>query len=337
MKKIVFDLLNNDGGQEKAIIAAKNFLETNSDYSLILVGDEKKITSLIPVNLHNRITIINSLEIVSKLESPRDALRSDSSMLKAFNALYEQNADGILSSGDSASYIILSSLKVKRINGISRPAFMPILPTTTAKNIVVLDVGANIDVKPEYLVEWANVASEFYKVLFPCVEIPHVGQLNIGTEKYKGSEIAKEANKLLSSPTSKFIFKGFIEPNNVINGDVDIVVTDGYAGNIFLKTMESSFLGFAKLIKGIFLKNVFTKFSALFVKNDFKKLKSRFDYRNIGGAFIVGLDKIVVKAHGGSDEIAFFNALNQIKLGIENNIIEKISAKSLAIEGNKNE
>ncbi|MBN0970512.1 phosphate acyltransferase PlsX [Mycoplasma phocoeninasale] len=323
MKKIVFDLLNNDNGQCFAIRGAKRFLSENPDYKLILVGNREMIEKeFVDVN-QQQYEIFENNDIAKKIESPRDALKANSSMFEAFELLSSQSADGILSSGDSASFIILSSLKIKRLPGISRPAFMPIVPTSKDKNILVLDVGANINVKPEYLLEWAKISVQYYEAIYGKKN-PVIGQLNIGTEHYKGNDVAKAAYELIKNDQDKFIFKGFVEPESAINGEVDILVADGYAGNIFLKTLESSFLAFSKMLKGIFLTNFITKMSALLVKKHFKKLKDRFDYRNTGGAFIVGLEKIVVKAHGGSDDLAFYNALNQIKLAIDKNIIEKL-------------
>ncbi|TPR54740.1 phosphate acyltransferase PlsX [Metamycoplasma neophronis] len=321
-RTIVFDVLNNDNGQVKAILGAKRFIEENPEYKLILVGQEEVIKNTLG-KYAEKVEIISSNEIAHKVISPRDALRNQSSMLSAFNVLKEGKADAILSSGDSGSYITLASLKVKRLPNVSRPAFMPVLPTTTDKKMLLLDAGANLEIKAEYLNEWAKIASEFHKIIFKSNK-PVVGQLNIGTEDYKGTEIAREANKLLKEQADNYSFKGFVEPSSAINGDVDILVADGYAGNIFLKTLESSFLGFAKLLKQIYMRNLKTKISALMIKKDLKGFKAKFDYRNTGGAYIVGLDKVVVKAHGGSDEVAFYNALNQIKIALDNNVIEKL-------------
>lgn len=327
MKKIVFDLLNNDNGEEQAILGAKRFLQENSDYFLILVGHEQLIKKHLSDYI-DRIAIINNETIVHIESSPRDVLRTQNSMLEAFKQLNESNADGILSSGDSGSLITLSSLKVKRLLGIERPAFMPILPTITDKKMLLIDAGANIEIKPEYLSQWAMIASEWYSILFGSKK-PIVGQLNVGVEEYKGSEITKNAKNILKevSKSANFVFNGYVEATNAINGDIDILVVDGYGGNVFLKTLEGTFIAFSKLLKNILLKNWKTKLAALILKRHLREFKQKFDYRNTGGAFIIGLEKIVVKAHGGSDELAFYNALNQIKIGIENNISTILNKK----------
>ncbi|TPE57717.1 phosphate acyltransferase PlsX [[Mycoplasma] falconis] len=323
-KRIVFDVLNNDNGQIKAIQAAKKFISENPDYQLILVGDANVINKELG-EFKNNIEVVDNNFIVSIKESPRDVLRQKSSMSEAFEILAEDKADAILSSGDSGAYITLSSLKVKRLNGISRPAFMPIVPSLSLKNFLLLDCGANINIKEEFFLEWAKVASVYYKLINNSDETPKIGLLNLGTEDYKGDEVHKAANNLLKNyETDQFNYYGFIEPGQAISGDFQIVLADGYGGNIFLKTMENTFSGFGKLLKNIIYKNLFTKISGLWLKPGLRKMKNRYDYRNTGGAYIVGLNKVVVKAHGGSDEIAFYNALNQVKKALENDVINKL-------------
>ncbi|WP_330463310.1 phosphate acyltransferase PlsX [Metamycoplasma gateae] len=332
MKRIVFDVLNNDGGIVNAVYAALTFKSKNKDYELALVGDKKIIVDTINSSsfslTEDDFIIIDSSDLVHIDNNPRDVLKRSSSMLDTFKYLKENDFDAILSSGDSGALLTLSTLLIKRLPNVVRPAFMPILPTLVEdKNTLLLDAGANIETSPEYLNSWAIVATEYYKLIFNK-ENPTVGLLNIGTEEYKGSANIKEAFSKLKD-NKKISFYGFIEPKNAIAGDVDIILAEGQSGNIFLKTLESSFLGFGKLLKSIIHKNIKTKIGGLLLKKDLKKFKERFDYRNVGGAFIIGLDKIVVKAHGGSDEIAFENALNQIKFLLDKeNFINNI-AKNL--------
>ncbi|AZG68539.1 phosphate acyltransferase PlsX [Mycoplasma struthionis] len=322
MKTIVFDLLNVDNGELEAIKAAKEFLKENKDYYLYLVGNQELIKKELK-GFENQIEIINSDKIAHKVLSVRDALKEESSMLTAFEILNEK-ADAILSSGDSGSFITLSTLKVKRLPGISRPAFMPIMPSSQENNFLLLDAGANIDIKANYLVEWASVAKEYFEILFNKKR-PKVAILNIGTEDYKGKEEHKEANEILKANNQDFDYLGFVEPKNPLNGEVDILLADGYAGNIFLKTMESSFLGVAKRLKKMLLRNFKTKIAALILKKDLKAFKKRYDYRYVGGAYIIGLNKVVVKAHGSSDALAFYSALNQIKIALDHDLINKLN------------
>ncbi|AWX69429.1 phosphate acyltransferase PlsX [[Mycoplasma] anseris] len=324
-KNIIFDLLNNDDGQIPAIKASKEFIQLNPDYSLILVGDETIIKKEFENHVPKQIRIVHQPNLVQKSASLRDVLRQDSSMLTAFNLLKEDKASAILSSGDSGSYVSLATLKLPRLNNVARPAFMPIVPTITNNNILLLDCGANIDAKPEYFVDWARIALSYFPLLTKnSSKKIKIGLLNIGTEDYKGTIFLKEANKLLKE-SFPFEYVGFIEPNDAINNKVDIVLSDGFHGNIFLKTLESSFLGISGLLKKMIYKNIKTKIGGLLLKNELKKFKCRYDYRNIGGAFIIGLNKIVVKAHGISDTKAFLGALNQIKNAIEQNIIDNLN------------
>ena len=338
MKKIIFDLLNNDGGELEAIKAAKKFAIENPNYYLILVGNEKNITSIIDINKVKNIEIFQSDSITHKVDNFRELLRQKSSMLDSFNLMETKNADGLLSSGDSGAFISIATLKIKRLNGVSRPAFMPIVPSILNSNFFLLDVGANLEIKPNYLFEWAIIANIFYSTLYGN-KVNNFGILNIGTEDYKGLPILKEANELIKNQAKEigFNYKGFVEPSDLIEGKVNVALSDGYAGNIFLKTLESSFINFGKLFKNILLLNLKNKIAGLLIKKDLIKLKKKFDYRNTGGAFIVGLEKVIVKAHGRSDEIAFYNALNQIKIALENNVVDIIKNKLDSFNGGKNE
>lgn len=338
MKKIIFDLLNNDGGELEAIKAAKKFAIENPNYYLILVGNEKNITSIIDVNKVKNIEIFQSDSFTHKVDNFRELLRQKSSMLDSFDLMERKNADGLLSSGDSGAFISIATLKIKRLNGVSRPAFMPIIPSILNSNFFLLDVGANLEIKPNYLFEWAIIANIFYSTLYGN-KVNNFGILNIGTEDYKGLPILKEANELIKNQAKEigFNYKGFVEPSDLIEGKVNVALSDGYAGNIFLKTLESSFMNFGKLFKNILLLNLKNKIAGLLIKKDLIKLKKKFDYRNTGGAFIVGLEKVIVKAHGRSDEIAFYNALNQIKIALENNVVDIIKNKLDSFNGGKNE
>ena len=338
MKKIIFDLLNNDGGEFEAIKAAKKFALENPNYYLILVGNEKNITSIIDINKVKNIEIFQSDSITHKVDNFRELLRQKSSMLDSFDLIETKNADGLLSSGDSGAFISIATLKIKRLNGVSRPAFMPIIPSILNSNFFLLDVGANLEIKPNYLFEWAIIANIFYSTLYGN-KVNNFGILNIGTEDYKGLPILKEANELIKNQAKEigFNYEGFVEPSDLIEGKVNVALSDGYAGNIFLKTLESSFMNFGKLFKNILLLNLKNKIAGLLIKKDLIKLKKKFDYRNTGGAFIVGLEKVIVKAHGRSDEIAFYNALNQIKIALENNVVNIIKNKLDSFNGGKNE
>ncbi|MDC8937199.1 phosphate acyltransferase PlsX [Metamycoplasma hyosynoviae] len=327
-KKIIFDVMNSDNGEICAIQAANKFAKEFPNYTLVLVGNQETINNNIDKRLKN-LEVVNSSKVVKKATANiRELLREESSMLTSFEEL-NKGADAILSSGDSGAFTIISSLKIKRLDGIERPAFMPIIPSANPeKNFLLLDAGANVEIKSTNIVEWAELANVVFKNLFSKNDFVKVGILNIGTENYKGISAIKEANELIiSAKNLDYEYLGFVEPNNVINGESDVVLADGYAGNIFLKTYESATKSMASIFKKAFMKNLKTKIGALLLRKELNKIKTRYDYRNIGGAFIIGLEKIIVKAHGSSDEVAFYGALNQIRFGLENNLIDKIKEK----------
>ncbi|QJG67241.1 phosphate acyltransferase PlsX [Mycoplasma phocoenae] len=330
MKTIVFDILNNDNGSSQALAAAVQFAKENNNYKLKLFGDSTQIKD---VQLPDNIEFVHSPNLLKKTENLRDVLRTNSSMLDAIKALSEPDHVAILSSGDSGSYLTMATLKIKRLNNISRPAFMPLIPKRKDGSFLLLDVGANLEVKANYLTEWAKLGSLFYSTM-NNTQKPSVALMNIGTEDYKGLESHKEANLILKQ-NKNINYLGFIEPKDIFDKqkNIDVVVCDGYAGNMILKTMETSFLTMGRLIKEAILSTFVSKIGGLLIKKSIKKLGKKFDYRNVGAAYVIGLEKIVLKAHGGSDKKAFLGALNQIKIAIESNVIEKMK-QELSEEAN---
>ncbi|MGL5520126.1 MAG: phosphate acyltransferase PlsX [Metamycoplasmataceae bacterium] len=329
MKKIIFDIQGNDNGIDASLLASKNFIEINKNYKIILVGNEKEILEKEPSFLNNnQIEIVNVLEVVNKDLSPLENLRIDNSMNIALKLLKDKEGDGVISSGDSGSFLVSSMYILKKINNIERAAFMPIIPTILEnKKFILLDVGANISVKENHLVQWAKIGNIFSKEILNINE-PKVYLLNIGTEDNKGLEPQIKANKILKEDTS-INYQGFIEPRTLLEGEADVVVSDGYAGNITLKTLEGTILSFLKLMKKNLTKNIFRKISTLTLKSAFKEIKEHLDYRNVGSAWVLGVDGIVLKTHGSSDKKAYLGALNQIKDFIEKDALEKIKKEFL--------
>lgn len=323
MKKIAFDVMGNDNGIEVAVIAAMDFIKKNDDYSIILVGDENIIQqTLIP---SKRITIIHNPNTVNKNSNLRSAYSENNSMNEALKLLKDGLVDACLSSGDSARLMSSSIFILKRINGISRPAFMPIFPTIIkGKKFVMLDVGANLDINSTHLVQWAKLGQAFSKAVLK-IENPKVSILNVGTEENKGFEEHQVANKELKEMSQNGLmnYVGFIEGRDLLAGDVDVVVTDGYAGNICLKTMEGAILNFQKIIKENLTSNIFRKLCALFLKGAFNNIKEHLDYRNVGAAWIIGVEGVIIKCHGSSDNKAYTGALEQLKIALSSNALEE--------------
>ncbi|MGL4343479.1 MAG: phosphate acyltransferase PlsX [Metamycoplasmataceae bacterium] len=321
MNKIIFDIMGNDNGIEPAILATKNFLKINPNYKVILIGDKNLIDNY-DLDL-SRVEIIDVKLEVKKNTNPRDNLKQENSMNIALNLLKENHGDALISSGDSASLLVSSMLHLRKIEGIDRPSFMPIIPTILEnKRFLLLDVGANLSVKSEHLVQWAKMANIFSQTILD-VPNPNLFLLNIGTEDNKGYEVQIEANKILKNEKN-INYKGFIEPRYLLEGEADIIIADGYAGNIALKTLEGTILSFLKLMKRNLFKNIYRKILSLMLKKAFVDIKEHLDYRNVGSAWVLGVNGIVLKTHGASDDKAYLGALNQVKEFIEKDAFNKI-------------
>ena len=324
MKKIVFDVMGNDNGVQGAVISTMNFINKYNDYSIVLVGDESIIAQhLIP---HERITIIHNPHSVDKTSNLRSAHTQDNSMNESLKLLKEGSVDACLSSGDSARLMISSIFILKRLEGISRPAFMPIFPTIIkGQKFIMLDVGANLDINVEHLIQWAKLGAAFTSSVLK-IKNPRVSVLNVGTEDNKGFEEHQTVNKELKimKEEGKINYIGFIEPRDLLEGRTDVVVTDGYAGNIALKAMEGTIINFQKIIKENLTSNIFRKINALLLKGAFNNIKEHLDYRNVGAAWIIGVDGIVIKSHGSSDEKAYQGALMQLKQALDANALVEL-------------
>ena len=318
MKSIAFDVMSNDSGIKPAIEAAIKFSEDNINYKIILIGDRKQISKFTKET--EKLEIIDVPECVNKDDTIINIRKKKSSMLVAINLVKEGKADAALSSGPSAALITLSTLILKKLPNILRAAFMPIFPTTKLdKKFIMLDVGANLQTTSLNLIQWAYLANIFsQKVL--NVEKPKLGIVNIGTESHKGFEWHHEAHEALKKDKT-IDYIGFIEPRDLLSGIVDIAISDGYGGNLVLKSMEGAILSMSEMLKKAFRKNIKRKIGGLLSKAAFKEVKENFDYRNVGGAWIIGVNGLAIKAHGSSNKKAFIGALNQVKLAIENDIV----------------
>lgn len=323
--KIIFDINGNDNGIKAAITASLEFVKNNLNYKIILVGNKKEISKY--ANESERIEFFDSPTPVIKDNNVIGSYKENNSMNDALKLLKKGEGSAVLSSSDSAKYLSSALMILKRIPGIDRPAFMSVLPTIFKdKKVLLLDEGANLQVKPEYLVQWANVASIFSQEIL-SIPKPKVAILNIGTESNKGFDHHKEANQILLNSSNSFEYKGFIESRYILEGEVDVVVTDGYAGNIALKSLEGTVLSFSKLMKSTLTKNLYRKMMALSLKKSFKDIKEHLDYRNVGAAWILGINGIVIKAHGSSDKKAYLGALSQIANAIEADALNKMKQK----------
>ncbi|WP_027120339.1 phosphate acyltransferase PlsX [Mycoplasmopsis lipofaciens] len=325
MFKIAFDIIGNDNGIEAALAASLSFIKENENYEIILVGPKTEIEQYYnskKIEIPKRISIVDNSTNFTDVKNIRQSLHEKTSMMTAIDLVINNEAHAVLSSGDSGMYLAASTFKFKRLKNVSRAAFMPLMPTIVGRKFLLLDVGANLETKTEYLVEWAKIANSFAKV-FLKTDTPRIALLNIGVEDYKGLEITRNADSILKQ-NKNINYIGFKETRDLLEGICDVAVIDGYGGNLVLKSYEGAVLSFKKLIKSQIMKKTIRKIGYLFLKNAFNDVSKIMDYRNVGAAWIAGVDGIAIKSHGSSDQKAYMGALEQIKIALENNILNQV-------------
>lgn len=332
--KIAFDVMSGDFGSKEAILAACEMVKEFTDLKITLVGNEVEIKNHLQEIFKNKpnknLDIHHANEIVPMTAGPFEALRMpNSSMSQSVRLVKEKKVDGVLSSGSTAAYLGVCHLLLGEISGIKRPAFMPIMPTLKGTKVLVLDIGANIENTADELVTFALMANIYSKAILNIAE-PKVALLNIGLEANKGPKVTKETYAKLSELTLKdgklqqLNFCGNIEPREVLNGEVDIVVCDGYSGNVLLKSFEGITTLIFTLLKKAYKKNLWTKLLGLISKPVFKTIKTTFDYKNTGGAQLIGINGICFKAHGSSDVQSYYSTLKLLRTAIKQDVTNKI-------------
>jgi glycerol-3-phosphate acyltransferase PlsX len=273
----------------------------------------------------NQISFANATQIIDFEEDPVLAVRvkKDSSMVVGLRMLGQNQGDAFVSAGSTGALLTGSTLLVKRIKGIKRAALAPVLPTARGVSMLV-DAGANVDSTPEYLLQFAVMGSAYMETVLGVAN-PSVGLINIGTEESKGTALQKDAFALLQK--SSLNFYGNIEGRNIAEGTVDVIVCDGFTGNVVLKTFEGLGLYFYSLMKELFMASIKTKLAALLVKSGLKSFKKKMNYKETGGAMFLGINAAVIKAHGSSDEEGFFGAIRQAYHCVNGDIVGKIKQK----------
>ena len=323
---IALDAMGGDHGPSVVVPAALKVLTETPHLHIILVGDEQMLLSELTAHnkkVSDRLSIQHASEQVAMDEKPSVALRTkkDSSMRVAINMVKEGRAQACVSAGNTGALMATARFVLKMLPGIDRPAIISTLPNI--KGVThMLDLGANVDTSADNLFEFAVMGS----VLTSAVEnikSPTIGLLNIGEEEVKGNERVKEAARMLAASDLNYV--GFVEGDDIFKGTVDVVVCDGFVGNISLKTTE----GVAKMISHFmreeFKRNIFTKLAGLIAMPVLKALKNRIDPRRYNGASLVGLQGIVVKSHGGADEFAYASAIREAVLEVNKNVPDRIS------------
>ena len=322
--KIAIDAMGGENSPGKVIkgIEIHNSKASNVFYNIF--GDENLIKPHIK-NLNNNYKIFHTENKIEDADSPLSAAKKgkDTSMWLSIESLKKNESDVILSAGNTGALFVLAKLNLEMIDKIDKPALSALWPNKNGMN-VVLDLGANIECSEKNLIDFAIMGSSLFKSLFPK-EQPKVALLNIGSEDIKGNETIKSAYKILSEKKNdEFNFAGYIEGNNIMSGDVNVIVTDGFTGNIALKTAEGTANFIMKEVKNSMTSNLYGKvLSFLNIKN-LKKVKDKLDPRLYNGAILIGLNSPVVKSHGSTDYIGFSNSLKVCEKIVNGNLIDKI-------------
>lgn len=326
--KLAIDAMGGDNAPQAIVEGAIEAVAQFDDLSITLVGDESKIRPYL--TSEKNISIIHTEEMITGEDEPVRAVRrkKKASLVLTANEVKEGRADACISAGNTGALMSAGLFIVGRIPGIQRPALSPTLPTLNGNGFVFLDVGANVETKPVHLQQYGIMGS-IYAEKVRGIENPTVGLLNVGTEEGKGSELMKEAFELLQNAPINFI--GNVEGRDLLDHAADVVVADGFSGNVALKTIEGTAQTIFALLKETFTSSLKTKLAAGLVKSDLLQLKTRLDYSEYGGAGLFGLSAPVIKAHGSSNARAIVNAIRQAKHMVDHNVTETIknTVKSL--------
>ena len=324
--KIAVDAMGGDGSPKKIIDGIIHNHKSNNENYFQLFGDKNKITDCINNNIDpNHYQIIDTKNVVKSTDSPLEAAKrgKDTSMWLAIESVKNKQSDIVISAGNTGALLVIAKLNLKMIENIDKPALSALWPNKKGMS-VVLDLGANIECSAKNLVDFSIMGASLYKSLYPT-QNPNVALLNIGSEELKGNEIIKETfQKLNDKKNENFNFAGYIEGNELMNGEVNVIVSDGFTGNVALKTAEGTANFITQELKKALSGSILGKISSLLNISNLKKFKKRLDPRLYNGAIFIGLDTPVVKSHGGTDYIGFSNSLDVCNKIIKGNLINKI-------------
>ena len=328
--KIAVDAMGGDNSPKKIIDGIAISLKNNTENYFYLFGNESKIKIELDKNksINKYCEIINTKSVISDDEGPLTAAKKgkDSSMWKSIEAQKNDKCDITLSAGNTGALLVISRILLNTIEGINKPALAGLWPSNSNLN-VMLDLGANIECSEKNLLDFTVMGSALYKSLFNNT-VPKVSLLNVGQEEIKGSEILKKTFSILKEKkTNNFDFSGYVEGNQIMEGDADVIVTDGFTGNIALKTAEGTANFLTKN-----LKKSLNKISLIFSYYSLKKFKEKLDPRKYNGAILLGLQGPVVKSHGATDYIGFAYSIEMCSKIVKSNLIEKIKAHLIDIE-----
>ena len=324
--RISLDAMSGDLGPAAVVPAALDALKAFADIELVLVGDEAEIRHHLGAAAVERVEIVHTTEVVTMEDAPAQALRmkKDSSMRVAINLVKDGAVDAAVSAGNTGALMATAKFVLKTLPGIHRPAICTAVPSGRGGHTHILDLGANIDSSPEQLYQFAVMGSEMVQAV-DANPSPTVGLLNVGAEAIKGSAEVKAAGELLSDSPLNYI--GFVEGDDIYAGKVDVVVCDGFVGNVALKTSE----GLAKMIsnnlRDEFLRTPLTKLAGVIAMPVLRAFRRKIDPRRYNGASLLGLSGVVIKSHGGADRLAFANAIKIARIEAHQKVPEKIGAQ----------
>lgn len=325
MIRIALDVMGGDNCPGAAVEGAVRAAAANQDIAITLVGKEQAIKDeLAKLGVNSgRITILDAAEEIDCHEQPTAAIRKkEASMVKALNLAAKGEVDAVVSSGSTGALLAGATLIVKRIKGVKRPALSPLLPTVKGGWIMLIDCGANTDCKPQYLQQFGVMASAYMQSVMG-VENPRILLLNNGEEAEKGCELTKAAYKLLSA--APINFAGNCEAREVLSGEFDALVCDGFVGNVVLKYTEGLASSMMAMLKTELTADFKSKIGAALSMDAFRRFKKKMDYKEVGGAPLLGINGCVIKAHGSSDAKAFASAIRQAELFVKGNVNPKIA------------
>ena len=324
--KIAVDAMGGDGSPKKIVDGILSNHQINKSVFYKIFGNQSEISSLIDNKIDKKYyEIIHTNDVVKSTDSPLEGAKrgKNTSMWLAIQSVKDKKADIVISAGNTGALLVISKLNLKMIDNIDKPALSALWPNKKGMS-VVLDLGANIDCSSKNLLDFSIMGASLYTSLYPNNR-PNVGLLNIGSEELKGNEIIKETYQILNDKKSEnYDFSGYIEGNNLMDGDVNVIVSDGFTGNVALKTAEGTANFITSELKKTMSGSIIGKISSLLNFSNLKKFKKRLDPRLYNGAIFIGLDSPVVKSHGGTDYIGFSNSLDVCHRIIKGNLIEKI-------------
>ena len=324
--KIAVDAMGGDGSPKKVIDGIIYNHQSNKNNFYKIFGDKNKISPLIENKINKEFyEIFHTENSIKSTDSPLEGAKrgKDTSMWLAIQSVKKKQADIVISAGNTGALLVVSKLNLKMIENIDKPALSALWPNKKGMS-VVLDLGANIECSAKNLSDFSSMGAALYNSLYPD-EIANVALLNIGSEELKGNEVIKETYQILNDKKSEnFNFSGYIEGNHIMDGEVDVIVSDGFTGNVALKTAEGTANFITSELKKAMTSNWIGKLSSLLNISNLKKFKKRLDPRLYNGAIFIGLDSPVVKSHGGTDFVGFANSLDVCHRIVKGNLIEKI-------------